>query len=301
MTKQFDEKTGNRLIEWTDMTLNRIRGCFHGCGWDVAKGKIAPCYASVIARRRRNIYRDGFEHHYYRPPKKGEELRSIRLPHMMFLGSMSDPLGSWVPADHLRAVLDEIRDAPQHIGQILTKHAPGILKYLRDLPENLWVGASCPPDIMYEKRLSRRQQEKMLRNQLRVLSHVRQERPEIVPWMSFEPLGWDVSPFLWDNCPLRWAVIGATTIGSTVYPPDPVHVQNLLDVLDYHTVPVFFKGKLIWTPWREDFPPIDHPALHRRQQLAQQHGWTLSRVGPTTAQSAQATSIQPELELCCEE
>lgn len=278
MTMQFKPKTGKRGIEWCDETVNRTGGCKHACEWLTPNGRLVECYAKTISTRgvASAHYPHGFSHHYWRAPKKSQLLKNKRTPSLLFIDSMSDLFGHWVPDEHIRAVLDELRQAPQHIGQVLTKNAQKIRQFIPELPDNLWVGVSSPPDSMHGRTLTRHQQESMLKAQLRVLDDVRRLRPELVTWMSIEPLSWDISPFLVDNCPLQWAVIGALTDGRRKYQPNSAHVQNVLDILDAHNVPVFFKGNLDWSPWREDFPCIAHPALLRRQQMAMAHGWTLS-------------------------
>jgi len=80
-----------------------------------------------------------------------------------------------------------------------------------------------------------------------------------VRWMSIEPLSFDIAPLLVDS-PLQWAVIGAATNGSKAYQPKQEWVENVLRVLDSQDTKVFFKGNLIWQPWREEFPLVD-PAL----------------------------------------
>ena len=48
--------------------------------------------------------------------------------------------------------------------------------------------------------------------------------------------------------------IGAATNGAKAYQPDKAHVENVLGFAAHHRVPVFFKGNLEWSPWREEFP-----------------------------------------------
>lgn len=277
MVIQFKQKTGSRGIEWTDITLNRTGGCLHGCVWTMPDGARAECYAKLIAENvARRAYPYGFEHHYWREGNAGEMGRR-KTPSLIFIDSMSDLFGHWVPDDDIRIVLEEVKDAPQHVGQVLTKNAPRILEYVEMLPQNLWIGVSSPPDEMWGKPLSRDQQSKLLARQLAVLAEVRAARPGLVTWMSIEPLSWDISGHLSERSPLRWAVIGAATNGKRAYQPAAEDVRNVLKALDGHGVPVFFKGNLQWPEWREDFPAINHPALARRQRIAQIHGWTPNR------------------------
>jgi protein gp37 len=213
-------------------------------------GKIAVCYAEEVAEKWRGGYPDGFASHYWRPHML-KEPGKLKEPSRIFMDSMSDLMGHWVPADQIETVFETVRSLPQHQFQMLTKNPRRIREF--DFPENVWVGASSPPDFMFGKELNRRQQIAMMDRTLKCLAEKQNVR-----WMSIEPLSWDVSGVLDDNQPLDWVVIGAATHGRTVYQVDPDILTKCLEVLDAQHVPVFFKGN-IWgnpaiTRWREYFP-----------------------------------------------
>lgn len=251
MNKQKKYKDGilvSRGIEWTDYTWNAVSGCKHRCRWQMPDETIAICYAEEVALKvARRAYPEGFEYHYWHEQRLKEPLQ-IREPARIFLDSMSDLMGHWVPDEQVEAILEITRQARWHTFQLLTKNAPRLLKF--DFPDNVWLGVSSPPDFMFGKRLSYQSQEKMLHKTLKILSQI-----EGLTWMSIEPLSWDVAPII-EQYPdaLQWAVIGAATNGRKKYQPDSKHVQNLLDVLDKREIPTFFKGNLKWDPWREEFP-----------------------------------------------
>lgn len=252
MNKQEKYKAGElvgRGIEWTDFTWNPIAGCKHACRWQMPDGKIAVCYAEEVAHGiAQSHYPDGFEAHYYHPKRLAEPL-SLREPSKIFLDSMADLMGHWVPVEQVRAVLDFCRRAHWHSFQLLTKNAPRLLQF--DFPPNVWTGVSMPPSFMWGKELSQRQQEAKFRRDMEVLSQLRTP----VRWVSFEPVAWDVAPILAEfPRVINWAVIGAASSGPKYYQPEKAHIQNLLDVLDSQGVSVFFKGNLEWSPWREEFP-----------------------------------------------
>lgn len=246
MNKQNKSPT-KRGIEWTDYTWNPVGGCQHGCRWEMPDGTIAECYAETVAERvAQAAYPYGFEHHYWRPELLTEPLK-LSEPSRIFLDSMSDLMGHWVPAEQVERVLDICRDAPQHSFQLLTKNAPRLTEF--DFPSNVWVGVSAPPSIMFGKRLTLKQQARMLSRMLDMLHKV--DVP--IRWMSIEPLSFDIAPLLVDS-DLQWAVIGAATNGAKAYQPKPEWVENVLDVLDAQGTKVFFKGNLVWNEWREEFP-----------------------------------------------
>ena len=250
MNKQ-DNGKGRRGIEWTDFTWNPVGGCQHGCRWQMPDGTIAECYAETVAERMaQHVYKHGFEYHYWNPHLLSEPLK-LKTSSKIFLDSMSDLMGHWVPDEQVRQVLDVCRQARWHTFQLLTKNAPKLKQF--EFPDNIWVGVSAPPSIMFGKRLSEAQQSRMLKTMLEVLQHVNVP----VRWMSIEPLSFDIASLL-EGSNLKWAVIGAATNGARAYQPRPEWVRNVLEVLDKQGTKVFFKGNLKWTPWREDFPVIQN-------------------------------------------
>lgn len=246
-------KQGPNGIEWTEYTWNPVGGCQHGCEWQMVDGSMTQCYAKSVAEKvARGAYPDGFEAHYWKPSKLNEPLK-LTEPSRIFLDSMSDLMGHWVPDEQIRTVFDVVRQAKQHAFQLLTKNTPRLLKFKDELPANLWVGISMPPTFMFGKRLSEHQQNIMLARALDVLAEL--ENRVLVRWVSFEPLSFDVHSILWKrDCPIEWAVIGAASKGKTYYQPNADHVFDLLRCLKEHRVPVFFKGNMKWPQWRAEFP-----------------------------------------------
>lgn len=250
MNKQ-KKSSGGRGIEWTDYTWNPVRGCQHGCRWEMPDGTVAECYAETVAERvAQHAYPNGFEYHYWNPQLLHEPLR-LKSPAKIFLDSMSDLMGHWVKKDQIEQVLEICAEAHWHSFQLLTKNAPRLRDF--QFPSNVWVGVSAPPSFMFGKRLSHEQQHRMVQRQLDVLKSI--EVP--VKWMSIEPLSFDIAPLLIDSN-LQWAVIGAATNGPKTYQPEESWVNNLLEVLDSQGTSVFFKGNLDWPlyQWRENFPEL---------------------------------------------
>lgn len=262
--------TGKNAIKWTCImdpsgiqlpghTWNPTGGCQHDCRWTMPDGSIAHCYAEDVAHGiAKNAYPQGFKHHYFHE-KRLLEPASLKKPSGIFLDSMSDLMGHWVPDDQVEQVLEIVKLADWHIFQLLTKNAPHLLKF--DFPANVWIGVSSPPDHMWGRALTDHQKRRMLARSLDVLAKIEDR----VRWMSFEPLSWNVADIV-KAIPgaLDWAVIGAASNGNTKYPPAESHLRGLLRVLDDQNVPVYFKGNLRSLDyanknWREDFPAGGDP------------------------------------------
>lgn len=266
MNPQFKMVNGKRVskgIEWTDWTWNVLGGCLHECQWQMPNGSIARCYAKDVALspRVKEHYPQGFESHYFHPKRLQEPLKQ-KAPARIFMDSMSDLMGRWVPESQVLQVLDTVRKADWHVFQMLTKNPPYLLKYADKLPPNLWVLVSSPPDFMWGKPLTQHQQARWVSSAIADLSQL---PDRLITGMSIEPLSWNIAPVLRDALAihpnaLKWVIIGAASNGQRLYQPNQEYLDALLALMDAYDVPVFFKGNLspkMVNRWREDFPYAD--------------------------------------------
>src|SRR6185369_1769776 len=106
-------------IEWTDATWNPVRGCT----------KVSPgckhCYAETFAERFRGVeghpYEQGFDPRLV--PEKLLEPLGWKKPKTIFVNSMSDLFGDFVPDDYLDQCFGVMVVARRHRFQVLTKRA----------------------------------------------------------------------------------------------------------------------------------------------------------------------------------
>lgn len=172
----------NTKIEWCDSTWNPVTGCFHGCEY---------CYARGIAKRFGGASRTDYEgdcdwcteaagkiHDLYNPvedPDRGKSkapypfefdptFHRYRLkqpkvwhePRVIFVCSMADLFGEWVPDEWIDEVFKVCEEAPQHTYLFITKN-PSRYCQLDDagkLPHkaNWWFGSTWtkPGDCVFE-------------------------------------------------------------------------------------------------------------------------------------------------------
>lgn len=251
MNKQ-ETRTG-RGVEWTTYTWNPIGGCFHNCRWHMPDGTVAICYAEDVAENvATKAYPRGFQNYYWNP-KRLQEPATVQTPSRIFVGSMADVFGSWVPTKDIRDILQVILDNPQHQFQLLTKNPRRAQDFMAYIPDNAWIGVSTPPDEMFGKPLSDHQRRRMFGA---ALSIMRDLRGSTHTWLSAEPLTFDVTSLeQWDDgsgLPFEWVVIGAASRGRQYFAPDEQIVRSLVSACDASGIPVFYKGNLRVLPWARE-------------------------------------------------
>ena len=165
-------------IDWADATWNPVTGCLHGCEYCYARGianrfglpyapklgdpgmEWAKKYDSdeagmdTMLELRKPFKKAGRIQPYpmcFMPTLhryKLDEPQKWKRPRTIFVCSMADLFGEWVPDEWITAVLDACQAAPQHRYLFLTKNP----KRYRDLdmagllPRTIecWWGASTP-------------------------------------------------------------------------------------------------------------------------------------------------------------
>lgn len=261
----------NTRIDWCDSTWNPVTGCKGGCDY---------CYARSIANRFGGWTTGGVkttQNFFSDPPvldsplllerKSGkvvkapypfaftptfhryrlEEPLKKRKGQNIFVGSMADLFGRWVPTKWIVEVLDICREAPQHNYLFLTKFPERYveLDHLALLPheENFWYGAT----------ITNAEQMK------RAADSIGQLRQEVRSFFSMEPLMEDVArseawEMSYNGAYANWIIIGAMTgPGSESQQPCREWVERIVDdakneLSPFYPIPVFMKDNLrkVW-------------------------------------------------------
>lgn len=242
-------------IDWCDMSWNPITGCKHDCEYCYARriaerfggydccGGITTCNPLLHAELRHPLtitradgktvnapYPFGFEPtlHRYR---LGEPARK-RRPRNIFVGSMADVFGKWVPLSWIKDVFDACVAAPQHNYLFLTKNSGRYIELdrLGLLPSarNFWYGTTITaPHEKFAASMGRK------------------------TFLSIEPM---LEQLVIAGPPLddiNWVIIGAMTgPGSEKRQPDRAWVADIVAQCREHNIPVFMKENLA-SAWGE--------------------------------------------------
>lgn len=209
-------------IEWTDETWNPVTGCV----------KVSPgckhCYAERFAERFRDVknhpYETGFDP-TLRPDRVAQPF-SWRTPRMVFVNSMSDMFGDFVPDDYLKKVFEVMRDTPQHTYQVLTKRSPRLRAWTSKQPwladaKHIWLGVSVEDKKYGVPRIA----------DLR-------KGTAGVRFLSVEPLLEDLGEL--DLSSIDWVIAGGES-GPGARPMKPEWVRRIRDQCVEQRVAFFFK------------------------------------------------------------
>lgn len=126
----FNETNNN--IEWAKWSWNPVTGCKTGCKY---------CYARDIAMRFYGTFEPKFWPDRLSAPSHTKNNKTNEPGgNNVFLCSMADLWGPWVPDEWITKVLAAVNAAPQWNFLALTKWPKRYLAF--DLPKNLWCGAT---------------------------------------------------------------------------------------------------------------------------------------------------------------
>lgn len=252
-------------IEWADSTWNPVTGCLHSCEY---------CYARRIAERFKGGFGVGGIHDLKEPLRiawRDSDTREVvkgrvepypygfaptfhryrldipkkrwKEPSTIFVCSMADLFGQWVPVSWIASVMDACREAPQHRYLFLTKNPIRYneLDFLAILPreENFWYGTSATSNVA-------------------LITMPDRPAGQINTFWSMEPLLQPVDMDAAKGTP-DWVILGAETGNrKDKVRPQRGWIDSILDFCDAKGVPVFMKDSLIpivgEDNMRRDFP-----------------------------------------------
>lgn len=257
-------------IDWCDATWNPVTGCLHGCDY---------CYARRIAKRFGwNLMPIFTDYPILREPMKGDgkiqpfpfdftpTFHKYRLdipsrwtrPRTIFVCSMADLFGEWVPDEWIDDVIRVTQQATWHRYLFLTKNPERYDAWLErfeeskveglDVIKNCWFGASASNNQELERA-----------NRTRAT------------WLSIEPIRERIDTEedqfgehiqnpdgVLEMTRWLWVVIGAETGNSrNKVRPRKEWIEAIVDRCDFYGIPVFMKESLralMGDDFRQEFP-----------------------------------------------
>lgn len=228
----------NDNIEWAKWSWNPVTGCKHGCPY---------CYARDIAMRYTGHFNPEFHADRLNAPvntKIPEGRKNEPGIKNVFVCSMADLFGAWVPADWINAVLKAIEAAPQWNFILLTKNPKRYLEF--EYPVNCWVGATADTQARANAAIDVFQQ----------LSWGKNRRPSVL-FLSCEPLSEriDLAPDAVMGS-LDWLIIGGRSRSSKLPEAQPEWewVENLFNLARKKNIKLYFKPNLTVQP--KEYPTL---------------------------------------------
>jgi len=257
-------------IDWSDSSWSPVTGCLHGC---------PHCYAAQLARRfkpqpsewpeqntvkkakhdprcfiavKPTVLRDASGSYIRSTPYprdfaptmhtyKMTHLQTAKKPRRIFVGSMTDLFGDWVPDEWLAAIFRECHDAPQHVYMFLTqnpqRYADLAGSGLLPRGDNYWYGSTTTTQGA---------------DDFKDLTY-RPDRHNT--FVSIEPiLGRFRESVSLAKRPHDWTIVGAMSgPGASKHKPEQAWIEEIVETCQKDGQPVFLKGSLA-PYWKGDLP-----------------------------------------------
>lgn len=268
-------------ISWCDSTWNPVTGCLHGCEYCYARGiakrfgraATAVCDEEGYPEYGGTTCADGTCHDLHYPivdygrtqraapypfefdptfhRYRLDEPQHWKKPRNIFVCSMADLFGEWVPDEWIAEVFRTCEAAPQHRYLFLTKN-PKRFKLLREsgikLPNGCWIGTSVSKDKEeYDQYTGRTR-------------YISDNWDTDANWfVSVEPILERMSRNSIENLTaMNWVIVGAETGNrKEKIVPQKEWIEEIADECKRCRVPIFMKESLrglMGEDFRQEFP-----------------------------------------------
>jgi protein gp37 len=134
--KKFMFNKTNASIDWAKYSWNPVTGCLFGCPY---------CYARDLSNHYPKAFPNGFKPTFY-PERLLAPVNTKLLKEAddgnrnVFVCSMADLFGDWVPQTWIDQVLERCKQSPDWTYIFLTKNPIRLIGI--DWPKNAWVGTT---------------------------------------------------------------------------------------------------------------------------------------------------------------
>jgi protein gp37 len=126
LNRQNSSEDGNS-IDWGKWSYSPITGCKHNCPY---------CYISDFVSEVPMFHPNRLSAPLNQSPPVTNDLRD----RCIFVGSLADLFGRWVPTEWIEAILEVFRACPQWIFIVCTKFPQRLLEF--EFPANVWIGTT---------------------------------------------------------------------------------------------------------------------------------------------------------------
>jgi protein gp37 len=224
----FNYQVGDS-IEWARWSWNPVTGCNHGCEY---------CYARDIANHYPNAFPHGFAPAFYPDRLVAPEQTKPKAPkpdwtdvdiighRNVFVCSMADLFGKWVPTEWIEAVLARAWANPQWNFLFLSKFPIRMADF--EFPKNSWVGTSVDKQGAVKRAET---------------AFAKIKAP--VKWLSCEPM---LERLTFGSLEMfDWVVIGGSSRSSQTpeFKPPFDWIAHLVDQARTAKAKVYFKTNLL--------------------------------------------------------
>jgi protein gp37 len=226
--KKFTFNKTTESIEWALWTWNPVTGCKIGCPY---------CYARNLTKRFPDNFPYGFEPHFWEErldaPKNSPVPKSEAIgDRNVFVCSMADLFGEWVPQEWIDKILEKVRENPQWNFLFLTKNSKRLIE--QNWPENCWAGTTVDTQKRFENAIINLEELEKSEN-----------RPPVI-FISFEPLLEEIFLDKHNLSCVEWIIIGGQSSAgdSPEFQPEWKWVEKILIKARENNCDVYFKPNL---------------------------------------------------------
>lgn len=215
MTKEMQEflsqftkeiKLNRTKIEWADYTWNPIVGCKHNCSYCYAR-RLNDRFKWIESWTKPKFFPERIEQMLRAKvsmPKKRNRIAQQISPDkpLVFVGSMCDLWGEWVPEKWINDVIDVAKKRKDVNFAFLTKNPRRYLEYAHELTNNMFFGHTCTGEQF---------------TSMKWMWHLKYDNKKAIKtFVSIEPI---LNEFRWVN--LRFydfVIVGAMTGAGAIKP-----------------------------------------------------------------------------------